>query len=156
MELQKPGHLHCGAFLEGECMYSPVIFCKVYWLLNVLCYSFFLVQQLAGFLWPVFSLSYLCKDTLKYPSILDLSGSSLPLSHQVASALFNICGSSSHFTIQVRLLDSWKFPGGEHGNPLQHSSLENLCEQRSLEGYSPWDCKDRTERLNVNVKDALK
>ena len=33
-------------------------------------------------------------------------------------------------------------PGGGHGNPLQSSCLENPHEQRSLEGYSPWDCKE--------------
>ena len=29
-----------------------------------------------------------------------------------------------------------------HGNPLQHSHLENPHGQRSLAGYSPWDCKE--------------
>ena len=29
-------------------------------------------------------------------------------------------------------------PGGEHGNPLQYSCLENPHGQRSLVGYSPW------------------
>ena len=29
-------------------------------------------------------------------------------------------------------------PRGRHGNPLQYSYLENLHEQRSLVGYSPW------------------
>ena len=28
-------------------------------------------------------------------------------------------------------------PGGEHGNPLQYSSLENPQGQRGLAGYSP-------------------
>ena len=28
--------------------------------------------------------------------------------------------------------------GGEHGNPLQYSYLENPHGQRSLVGYSPW------------------
>ena len=32
-------------------------------------------------------------------------------------------------------------PGGEHGNPLQYSCLENPHGQRSLVGYSPWGCK---------------
>ena len=32
-------------------------------------------------------------------------------------------------------------PGGGHGNPLQYSCLENPHRQRSLAGYSPWDCK---------------
>ena len=33
-------------------------------------------------------------------------------------------------------------PGGEHGNPLQYSCLENPHGQRSLVGYSPWGCKE--------------
>ena len=33
-------------------------------------------------------------------------------------------------------------PGGGHGNPLQNSCLGNLHGQRSLMGYSPWDCKE--------------
>ena len=143
-----------GHFLRESVCIPQLYSVRVYWLLNVLCYSFFLVQQLAGFLWPVFTLSYLCKDTLKYPSILNLSDSALPLSHQIASALFNICGPSSHFTIQIRLLESWKSPGGENGNPLQHSSLENLREQRSpVHGVAT---SQKRLRLNVNVKDALK
>ena len=28
-------------------------------------------------------------------------------------------------------------PGGEHGNPLQYSCLENPHGQRNLEGYTP-------------------
>ena len=42
-------------------------------------------------------------------------------------------------------------PGGGHGNPLQHSCLENPIRQRRLVGYSPWGCKesDMTERLNT-------
>ena len=42
-------------------------------------------------------------------------------------------------------------PGGEHGNPLQYSYLENPHEQRSLEGYSPWGRKESgtTERLST-------
>ena len=35
-----------------------------------------------------------------------------------------------------------RFPGGEHGNPLQYSCLENLHRLRSLEGYSPWGRKE--------------
>ena len=30
-------------------------------------------------------------------------------------------------------------PGGERGNPLQYSCLENPHGQMRLEGYSPWD-----------------
>ena len=33
-------------------------------------------------------------------------------------------------------------PGGGQGNPLQYSCLENPHGQRSLAGYSPWDCKE--------------
>ena len=42
-------------------------------------------------------------------------------------------------------------PGGEHGNPLQFSCLENPCGQRSLAGYIPWGHKelDTTERLST-------
>ena len=38
-------------------------------------------------------------------------------------------------------------PGGGHGNPLQYSCLQNLHEQRSPAGYSPWGLKqsDTTE-----------
>ena len=42
-------------------------------------------------------------------------------------------------------------PGGEYGNPLQYSCLENPHGQRSLVGYSPWGCKElaMTERLST-------
>ena len=38
----------------------------------------------------------------------------------------------------------------EMANPLQYSCLENPHGQRSLVGYSPWDCKelDMTEQLS--------
>ena len=35
---------------------------------------------------------------------------------------------------------SGRSPRGRQGNPLQYSCLENR--QRSLAGYSPWDCKE--------------
>ena len=35
-----------------------------------------------------------------------------------------------------------RFPGGGHGNLLQHSCLENPHEQRSLVGYSSWGRKE--------------
>ena len=43
-------------------------------------------------------------------------------------------------------------PGGEHGNPLQCSCLENPHGQRSLVGYSPWCHKesDMTELLSLS------
>ena len=42
-------------------------------------------------------------------------------------------------------------PGGEHGDPLQYSCLENPHEQRSLEGYRLWGHKelDTTEQLSA-------
>ena len=48
-------------------------------------------------------------------------------------------------------------PGGEHGNPLQYSCLENPHGQRSLECYSPWGSKelDRTERLLLSQTHAI-
>ena len=33
-------------------------------------------------------------------------------------------------------------PGGGHGNPVQYTCLKNPNGQRSLVGYSPWDCKE--------------
>ena len=33
-------------------------------------------------------------------------------------------------------------PGGRHDNPLKYSCLENPHGQKSLEGYSPWGCKE--------------
>ena len=45
-------------------------------------------------------------------------------------------------------------PGGEPGNPLQYSSLENPHRWRSLAGYSPWGRKelDTTERLTLSLR----
>ena len=42
-------------------------------------------------------------------------------------------------------------PWGRAWQPLKCSHLENAHEQRSLEGYSPWDCKelDTTEQLST-------
>ena len=44
-------------------------------------------------------------------------------------------------------------PGGEHGNLLQYSCLENPRGQRSLAGYSPWGHKesDTTEQLSTST-----
>ena len=43
--------------------------------------------------------------------------------------------------------------GVGHDNPLQYSCLENPHRQRSLEGYSSWDCKesDTTEQLSTHI-----
>ena len=49
-------------------------------------------------------------------------------------------------------------PGGEHGNALQYSCLENPHGQRILAGYSPWGRKesDKTERLSTeHTKNSL-
>ena len=35
-----------------------------------------------------------------------------------------------------------RFPGGEHGNPLQYAYLENPYGQSSPPGYSPWGYKE--------------
>ena len=44
-----------------------------------------------------------------------------------------------------------RFPGGEHGNPLQYSCLENPHGQRSLADYSSWGRKesDKAEQLST-------
>ena len=46
---------------------------------------------------------------------------------------------------------SGRTPGGRNGNPLQYSCLEKPHGQGSLEGYSPWCCKelDMTEQLSL-------
>ena len=46
---------------------------------------------------------------------------------------------------------SERSPGGEHGNPLHYSCLENPHGQRKLVGYSPWGHKelDTTEPLGT-------
>ena len=49
-------------------------------------------------------------------------------------------------------------PGGSHGNPLQHSCLENPQGQSSLAGYSPWGLKesDMTKRLSsAHIMDGI-
>ena len=40
------------------------------------------------------------------------------------------------------ILGLGRSPGGGHGNSLQYSCLGNPHGQRSLAGYSPWDCKE--------------
>ena len=48
---------------------------------------------------------------------------------------------------------SGRSPGEGHGNPLQHSGLENPYGQRILVGYSPRGCKelDMTELLSTEA-----
>ena len=45
-----------------------------------------------------------------------------------------------------------KSPGGQHGNPLQYSCLENPHGQKSLARYSLWGSKesDMTEQTKYN------
>ena len=54
---------------------------------------------------------------------------------------------------------SGRSPGVWHGNPLQHSSLENPHGQRSLVSYSPQGLKesDTNEKLGMycKIKNAL-
>ena len=47
--------------------------------------------------------------------------------------------------------------GERNGNPLWYSCLEKSHGQRSLEGHSPWVCKelDTTERLTYSVPSDL-
>ena len=47
-------------------------------------------------------------------------------------------------------------PGGEHGNLLQYSCLENPHGQRSLVGYRPWGHKesDMTEQPSTAQRTA--
>ena len=77
----------------------------------------------------------------------------------------NLCfpagSDSKEFSCNVGDLDSIPglglSPGGEHGNSLQFSCLENPHEQRSMAGYSPEGCKesDMTKylsRAHMNLK----
>ena len=46
-----------------------------------------------------------------------------------------------------------RFPGGEKGNPLQYSCLENSMDRKAWQGESPWVCKelDTTEHTHNTV-----
>ena len=48
-----------------------------------------------------------------------------------------------------------RFPGGEHGNPLQYPCLENPHGKQSLAGYRSWGHKesDMTERLSKRLSE---
>ena len=52
---------------------------------------------------------------------------------------------------------SGRSPGGQHGNPLQDSCLENLHGQRSLADSSLWGHKESnmTERLTHTVQEGI-
>ena len=45
-----------------------------------------------------------------------------------------------------------RYPGGEHGNPLQSSCLENPHAQRSQVGYSPWGGKESEMAEQLSTK----
>ena len=45
-------------------------------------------------------------------------------------------------------------PGGGHGNSLQYSCLENPMDNRSLAGYSPWNCKEPD--MTESIEDACR
>ena len=47
-----------------------------------------------------------------------------------------------------------RFPGGGHGNSLQYSCLENPMDNRSLAGYSPWNCKEPD--MTESIEDACR
>ena len=42
-------------------------------------------------------------------------------------------------------------PGEGHGNPLQHSCLENAQGQRSLAGYRPWGRRVANTELHTHI-----
>ena len=46
-------------------------------------------------------------------------------------------------------------PGGEHGNPLQYSCLENPMDKRSVVGYSPWDHKESERSIGLQSQTRL-
>ena len=47
---------------------------------------------------------------------------------------------------------SGRSPGGEHGNPLQYSRLENSHGQKSLVGYCPQVAKSRTQLKQLSAR----
>ena len=58
-------------------------------------------------------------------------------------------------TGEVGSVPGWgRFPGGGHGNSLQYSCLENPMDNRSLVGYSPWNCKEPD--MTESIEDACR
>ena len=51
------------------------------------------------------------------------------------------------------ILGSRRSPGGEHGDPLPYSCLENLMDRGAWFGYSPWGHKewDTTECMHTHT-----
>ena len=55
----------------------------------------------------------------------------------------------------VILLPRWgRSPREENGNSLQYSCLENPMDNRSLAGYSPWNCKEPD--MTESIEDACR
>ena len=52
------------------------------------------------------------------------------------------------------ILGLGRSPGGGHGNSLQYSCLENPMDNRSLAGYSPWNCKEPD--MTESIEDACR
>ena len=60
----------------------------------------------------------------------------------VAQTVKNLPANAGDIRDTSSIPESERSPGGGHGNPLQHSCLENPHGQRSLAGYSPWGRKE--------------
>ena len=80
-------------------------------------------------------------------------GVGYPLQYSWASLLAQLVNESACNVGDLGVIPGLgRYPGGgEHGNLLQYSCLENPHGQRSLAGYSPRGCKesDMTEQLNT-------
>ena len=80
----------------------------------------------------------LVSDSLKKQIIVEC----LLLASQVALVVKNPPANAGDIRDVGLVSGLGRSPGGGHGNPLQYSCLENPHGQRSLVGYSPWDCKE--------------
>ena len=84
---------------------------------------------------------------LKYSTILYVTSVQHSDSQLLKVVLSGFPGSSAGKESACNMGDLGLIPGwgrslgGGHGNPLQHSCLENPHGQRSVAGYSPQDCK---------------
>ena len=105
-------------------------------------------SSMTAFIWPTICSQF--RDLIPCPVLLATLHSHFPW--PIAQTVKNLPGMRETC---VRSLGLGRCPGGGHGNPLQYSSLENPHEQRSLAGYSPWDCKelDTTEQLTTHTKE---
>ena len=75
---------------------------------------------------------------------------------QVVLVVKNLPASAGDVRDTGSIPGSGRSSGGEHGNPLQYSCLENPPEQRSLVGYSPQGHKesDMTKVTAQHVKSS--